>query len=88
MGAKRSTLRGQRSTHCPQVRQRLSTTGSSRHTRRRTSMLTGQLKEHMPHCTQRPAAGTTQAVASVLCFVLSASNQPISGAGTPPRADL
>ena len=75
MGSKRSSPRGQRFTHSPQVRQWLSTTGSLRHARRRTSMSMGQLNEHTPHCTQRLGSGKTHAVASVAYFSLSDLNQ-------------
>ena len=75
MGSKRSSPRGQRFTHSPQVRQRLSTTGSLRHTWRRTSMSMGQLNEHTPHCTQRLGSGRTHAVASLAYFSLSDLNQ-------------
>jgi len=61
IGSSRSSPRGQRFTHSPQVRQRLSLTGSPRHTCRRTSISTGQWNEQMPHWTQRLGSGSTQA---------------------------
>jgi hypothetical protein len=82
MGSNRSSPRGQRFTHSPQVRQRLSTTGSPRHTWRRTSMPMGQLNEHTPHCTQRLGSGNTQASASVAYFSLSDLNQLIAMANS------
>ena len=75
IGSKRSSPRGQRFTHSPQVRQWLSLTGSLRHTWRRTSIAMGQLNEQMPHCTQRCASGVTQAVARFAYFALSVLNQ-------------
>ena len=76
MGSKRSRPWGQRLMHSPQVRQRLSVTGSLRHTCRRTSISMGQLNEHMPHCTQRRGSGVTHAVARFAYFALSDLNQP------------
>ena len=71
IGSKRSSPRGQRLTHSPQVRQKLSLTGSPRHTCRRTSIATGQWNEQTPHWTQRrrlghdPGVGQQRALLSV-----------------------
>ena len=76
MGSKRSRPRGQRLMHSPQVRQRLSFTGSPSHTWRLTSISMGQLNEQTPHWTQRIGSGKTHAVARAAYFSLSELNQP------------
>jgi len=48
-------------------------------------MLIEQLNEHTPHCTQRPGAGTTQAVERSLYLALSESNQPTCSGRPSPR---
>jgi len=75
MGSKRNRPRGQRLMHSPQVRQRLSFTGSPSHTWRLTSISMGQLNEQTPHWTQRLGSGKTHAVASAAYFSLSDLNQ-------------
>ena len=83
IGSNRRSPRGQRFTHSPQVRQRPSTTGSPRHTCRRTSMPIGQLNEQTPHWTQRLGSGSTQAVARS-SYSLPVSSEPVHHAQVHP----
>ncbi len=70
MGAvsKRNTPRGQRRTHSPQVRHALSAIGDPSNACRRTSTRRGQLKEQIPHWTQRSGSGTITLETRRLCF--------------------
>ncbi len=51
-------------------------------------MPTGQLKEQMPHCTQRLGSGVTDAAANVLYLVLSDVSQSMATSGIYPDAAI
>jgi hypothetical protein len=74
VSAKLSTPRGQRAIHSPHVRHSLWLMDSFRQTCSRTLIPIGQLKEQIPHCTQREGSETTCPFDKTICFFESFLN--------------